>query len=274
MKALATLSLITILGMGGTYLAIEPIPTPVPIVQLPQETIAPLEIARKATFDIVLDDYGTAGSAILVGRVKLENGNYRYRALTAYHVVEAMAKTWTSQSMTMTFQPEFHGPYLQFVLDVEDIDWAIPAHDWASFTFESEHKLECVEIASKLEFESIKAFEPIYIVACKGGGYGQQCGEGIISTTHNTGIFPKQQAKSEYAWNKHPNKFFRISPAVWFGDSGGAVFNKDGKLIGIINGLTIGDGWGNPVPHSAVSLKTYIILDVTQHSKDFFKIED
>lgn len=272
MKALLALSLVAVLGIGTTYLAQEP----ATIIQQ-EEGVSPLEKARRSTFLIALTDYGVGGSAVLVGRKKLDNGGYRYTALTAYHVVDDMAKkiaedkTIASHTMEMMFQPDFHGAPLRAKLDIDDIEWAIPAHDWATIIFEMDHKISCSQLATEEEFKAIKPFEKIYAVGC-GGPYGQHCREGIIGATHNEYHDPQMVNKYSSSWNRYPEKFFRPYISGWYGDSGGGVFNKEGKLIGIINGASIMAGYRIPVAHSMTALKAHVILDVTH--KDFFLVED
>jgi len=282
MKALLVLSALVATGIGGGYATQQAIPPQEPTAVVSTTpavvTISPLERARQASFDIVLVNDGFSGSAVLISRMNLEDGSYRYRALTADHVIESMAKdiatngVAASREMTLTFQLDFHGAPIQITLNVDDIGWSIPAHDWASFTFDSELRLECADVASQEDFETIKAFEPIYLVAC-GGPFGQQCRKGIISATHNAGVYPLQQLMSPYPWNQSPENFFRYSMPIWYGDSGGPIFSKEGKLIGIVNALTMG-GRGGPVPHSGVALKAHVVRDIVAASKDFFLVED
>lgn len=247
------------------------------IVDQQSQTVSALEKARQASFDIAMKDYNIGGSAVLVSRIKLENGRYLYRALTAYHVVVKMAKALktnsekASRSMLMTFQPKFHGEQLQIQLDIKDIEWAAPTNDWAAFTFESEHKLECALVATKKEFEAIEPFEDIYGVAGAGPG-GQQLRRGIIGMTHRVDVNYKTQKSHGWVWNHRPNDFFRAAFPIWYGDSGGAVLNKHGKLIGIMNALEIYNEL--PVSHLNIILKTYVIRDAVQHNPDFFKIEN
>lgn len=277
MKALV-LSLVTTLGVGGVYLTQEPIVLP-PVIQ--QEVISPLENARRATFLIALPTYRISGSATLVGRKKLDDNNYRYTALTAYHVIEDMAKkiaedkTTADHTIEMMFQPSFHGKPLRITLTIDDIGWMVPSYDWAAIMFEMEHKISCVELATREEFNAIKSFERIYAVGC-GGAYGQHCRYGIIGATHNEHKDIEGQTVSPQPWNLRPESFFRPYINVWYGDSGGAVYNKEGKLIGIINAFGIVHrGFDQmPVPHSAIALKAYVVLDIIKDSKDFFLVQD
>lgn len=286
MKPLLALAAIVVVGVWAEAKLTETSPTPTAITVVNQ--LDKLERARQASFEIKLVDYRTGGSAVLVGRTNLANGKYRYRALTAYHVVDDMAKNpidifmgpilgKRSKTVILTFQPEFHGEPFQVKLDIDDVDWAVPAHDWASFTFDLEHKLACVEVATEAEFKSIRAFESIYLVGSP-AVFGQRCRQGIIGSTHNISTIPHRQIVSEYPWNQHQEKFFHPSFPIWYGDSGGAIFNKDGKLIGIINGFTImmkiAPGVVIPVTHSGAALKAHLIHDIVEHSENFFKVED
>lgn len=280
MKPVLVLSLVTALGIGGAYLAVEPV-TPLPVISQIQE-ISPLERARRSTVLLYLTDYNSGGTATLVGRKKLDNGSYRYRALTAYHVLRGMfdkitkGKADTSKKITLMFQPTFHGAPLRLKLDIDDIDWASPTEDWVSFTFNSIRKLTCAKVATKTEFLAIKSFEKIYAIGA-GGLYGIMCRDGIMGSTHNEYLDKDTQLKDDSRpWNQQPHKFFRPYVNVWYGDSGGGVFNKDGKLIGIINGFNMMFmGWDQvPVTHSGVAIKAYIIKELASPSKDFFLIED
>lgn len=272
MKVAAAFCLITALGMGGAYFTQDTITQePITVIQ----EVSPLERARQATFLLLLPDFRTSGSATLVGRKKLEDGKYLYRALTAHHVVDDMAKGMAenklkaSHKVELMFQPSFHGKPLRMNLNIDDIDWAIPAHDWATFTFTSNYKLPCVEVATEEEFKAMKAFDRIYAVGC-GAGYGQQVREGIMGATHNEYIDLKEQlTHCQYPWCKNPERFFRPAVNIWYGDSGGAIYNKSGKLIGIINGFSRGG-----VSHLAIALKAHTIHDVVMYSPDFFLVED
>lgn len=279
MKSVLVLLLITTLGIGGTYLANEPVASSPVIIQA--EEISPLERARRSTVLLYLTDYDSGGTATLIGRKKLDDGGYRYRAVTAYHIIQGMIEKITkngaqaNRKITLMLQPRFHGASLKLQFDIEDIDWASPPEDWASFTFESTHYLTCAEVATKAEFLDIKPFEKIYAIGA-GGLYGPMCRDGIMGATHNEYLNSEIQIKNKLPWNKQPHKFFRPYINTWYGDSGCGVFNKDGKLIGIINGFGMMlEGWDRvPVTHSGVAIKAYIIKELASLNKDFFLIED
>ena len=277
MKVSLILALVAIIGMSSPYLIQEPA-TPVVIQQT--KTVAALERARRATFLLALPGYNISGSAILVGRKKLDNGLYHYRALTAHHVVRGMYKAFLEDKikadhrLELMFQPNFHGKPLRIALLIEDIDWANAIEDWSSITFSMPHKISCALVANKQEFEAIKPFEKIYAIGC-GGGYAQLCRDGVIGSTHNEFINHKEQVTHTKSYERHPHRFFRPYMNVWYGDSGGGVFNKQGKLIGIMNAYGMMRDWGaGPVTHSIIAFKTHILKDLVSGNKNFFLIED
>jgi len=277
MKGALILFIIAVVGLGGMYLTQEPV---VELYTAPQSIKATsLEIAQRATFLISFMSYNVSGSATLIGRKNMADNKYRYRALTAYHVVRPMSlalikdKAKADHTMQVMFQPRFHGEPLRKQVLVNDIEWAIPSNDWAAFSFDMSDKMDCAQLATKEEFEAIKPFETIYAVGCGGQPYGQHCRQGIMGATHNEhgDVYRQKTANKPPPWNRHPKRFFRPYISVWYGDSGGAVYSKQGKLIGIINGFGIMGGWA-PVTHSTVAFKTYIMLDVVP--KNFFLVED
>jgi hypothetical protein len=280
MKPALVLSLVTALGIGGAYLVGEPRTAPVVIVQQ-ERAIPALEKARRSVFKVHMPKQKGSGTAILIGRTKLTNGNYRYRALTAQHVLRQMMKDFekdkstANYAMDLMFQPDFHGAPLKISVNIHNIDWANVIEDWASFTFDMSHKISCAPVATKAEFESIKPFEVIYAVGCGGRYAGQHCRKGIIGATHNEerdSIAEQFKRGKGRTWNRRPSSYFRPYINIWYGDSGGAVFSKDGKLIGLINGYVLMGNYG-PVTHSAVAVKAHLIREVTKNNPGFFLVE-
>ncbi len=281
MRLLQVLLIAAIGISAGAYVAQEPSPVQSLIIQ-GNDTMTLLDRARRSTCMVTLPAYNSGGSAVLVSRKKIDDNQYKYRALTAHHVVKDMVKAFAkdkleaNHDLLLMLQQEFHGAPIRIKLIVDDIPWAVLAHDWAVITFTTVYKLDCVEVATEEEFRAIKPFEKIYAVAYA-KGYGQHCREGIIGTTHNEHWNVESQMKEgTEPWYRLPNYFFRPQMSVWYGDSGGGVFNKDGKLIGIINAFGIMAQTGftiTPVTHSPVALKTYLIRDVVRASKNFFLVE-
>lgn len=280
MKARA-LAFTTILltGIGGTYVAEQPQPQPqqLPAVEKQEVQLPPLERARRAVFNISMPENG-GGTAVLVSRTRTANG-YKYKAVTAFHVLddyddELMKNEELSDKVTLIFQPTFHGDQLILNVKPELMTWALPAYDWAMFTFETEHKLECVEVATQERFEEIVAFETVYIVGC-GGPFGQTARTGTIGSTHNIGTHRLLQSSSSMPCNQHPTRFFKLSTPVWYGDSGGAILNQHGELIGLLNGFSTVTRFNEVVTHSGVCLKMHVIRDIILPLEpDFFKVED
>jgi hypothetical protein len=152
----------------------------------------------------------------------------------------------------------------------------LPRWDWSTFTFESPYYLECVQLATRKEFKQIKPGEAIYGM---GGDNNRDLllRKGIIGATHNVYPSPiiekRHQKYGPSPWDKYPNAFFRPFTPIWYGASGGGVFNKDGKLIGIYTALNL-RGFG-PIPHGAVALKGYLVLELAKKfSPQFFMIEN
>ena len=280
MKVAATVLLTaTLLGVGGAHMIQEPAP-PVVITQAQQTATSALENARRSVVKIILPAHFSSGSATLIARKTLKNGQYRYRALTAMHVVQRMMtafqkdKSKASHAMKVVLQPSFHGGPLKVDVNIEDIDWASSSEDWASFTFVMSHKASCAPVATKAEFEAIESFEKIYAVGCPGYHGGQLCRQGLLGATHNEewDLLKQYTERNNRDWNRAPHKFLRASIGMWYGDSGGAIFNKDGKLIGVINGFTILGNF-HPVTNSTVAIKAHLIREVAQNNKDFFLVE-
>lgn len=269
MKAVSiVLSALVLTGLSATFIAQMPEPESPPVVVV--EVIDPLEQARQASFDIDMPE--GAGSAVLVARSNLGDGSYRYKALTAHHVITEIVADPENKSCTFTFQPDFHGPHLRIIAEI-DIGWTVPSDDWASFQFTATELLECAEVATREEFEAINAFDPIYFVASY-GPFGPQCRKGIIATTHNVGVYAEAQKISDLPWNQRPENFFRFTMHIWYGDSGGPIFTEHGKLIGMGNAFTVGGGFKQNVTHSGVAIKAHVIRETVVDTKDFFKIED
>jgi hypothetical protein len=276
MKVAAAITIITALGLGGAFMTADPPPAPVAI----QKEISPIEKARRATFLILFPKHNYAsGTAVTVARKKLKDGSYRYRAITAYHVIHGVAKAIVKdaakadRSLTIMLQPSFHGLPLRLKIKLDDIEWALPSHDWAAFTFDTTQKIECVQLATEAEFKAIGFEDNIYLVGAADRD-APHIRAGNIGATHNQNLNLERQLKQPWAWCKYPNAFFRPAINVWYGDSGGGIFNKDGKMIGIVIGYGMVDQYRRPVTHSTIALKAHIILEMTKHSKDFFLVED
>ena len=272
-SAVTLLTLVTMFGVGGTYLGQEPDI----LCKVVVTTVTPLENARRASVGIRLAHHESGGSATLIARKKV-GGLYRYTGLTAQHVIANMLTELQEKmdeadmSMELFVQPRFHGKATRIKITVETIPWSVLGRDWAFFTFTIPQKLACASLADRKKFESILPWEDVYVIGC-GGGFLQFHRKAQIGSTHNEHMDLKSQATSEHAWNQHQRDYFRLNTNIWYGDSGGSVFNKDGELIGLINAFGFMNGW-RPVTHSGIALKVYTVLELAGTSKNYFLIED
>ena len=274
MFKLTVLTTLAFLSLGATFaIAQEPIETKEEVKV--EEQIDPRERVRRATFDMFMTGEEISGTAFLVSRKKVYGKDrYLYRAITAFHVVSHIARDPQADSAIIaTFQPEFHGAMLQIYSYIQEVDWAIPIHDWASFTFESNNKLECAELATKEEFESVTPFDTIYMIGAM-GRYGQLVRKGTMGATHSRSIF--KEVDDELIINNvkiDAGKFFRSGFTGWYGDSGAPVFTEDGKIIGVFSFFLL-VGREQVVYNSSAFMKAHIIRDVVSTDKQFFLVEN
>lgn len=271
----------------GIFLGVVAILPPSTSSNMTTTQISPLERAVKSSMLIRYKNedvkskqtYWRGGSATLISRLKKKD-IYQYRALTAYHVIQFMQAeikargAKANRKMLLVMQNDWHGQPVELNIKVT-LDWTLPRWDWSTFTFESPQYLECVQLATRKEFKQIKPGEEIYGMGGD-GSRGLLLRKGIIGATHN--IYPSpviekyHQQNSLMSWDQYPNAFFRPFTPIWYGASGGGIFNKSGKLIGMYSALNI-RGFG-PVPHGAVALKTYLVLELAkQFSPQFFVID-
>jgi hypothetical protein len=82
---------------------------------------------------------------------------------------------------------------------------------------------------------------------------------------YSTGVYEENQV-----WNKTHN-FHQVSARLYFGDSGGAVFNSQGELIGIVQGIDIALGANGSVTTGEKSYASSIIPeDLTPKARTKF----
>ena len=275
MKYMTRVAFILVIGCWGAFLT----PGCAPSAKSPiHPAISKLEHARRSVCVFHNLDTKSSGTAFMVGRTKVEMG-YKYRGLTNFHVINDLTKAIATGGIAslpdikLTFQPTFHGEPLRVTIRLEDIDWTDPNSDWASFIFVMEPYVECVELATREEFIQLKAFEEVYLIGA-GASWIPHCRVASMGMTHNQyHDLAIQQKPSHGPWNLHPNRFFRPDVSIWYGDSGGPIINKDGKVIGMITAFGF-NNMGIVVTHAGVALKTHLIRDIVSSSKDFFKVEE
>lgn len=284
MRGYAPFILATAVGLGVVFSCIPPIesrlkPVTVEAIAAPQSPVN-LKQALHSTFILKLAQHEFGGSTCtLISRVKMEDGKYRYRGLTAHHVLDnyldVLAKDPKADN-SITLVSLGWDKELEFTTKIES-DWALPIRDWATFTFISQRYLPCAVVGTKESFDALDMTDDIYIV-----GNDASMGLMVRKTTiaSPTNKFPTH-VKSEvrlgpFPWFAHPEDFFRIMSFIWYGCSGGGVYNDRGELIGVINAMGIfGGHHDDPTGFPAIALRAHVIRDlVIESNPSFFLIED
>lgn len=264
--------------MGLGLLAYLLIPQQQPTPSVPQlaialtvqhESVDPIKDATSSVFEIRFNDLRQGGTAFLVGRHRVDENTFRYNAITASHVLENLknrqAADPTASMMThMSFNP-WNAPMLEAELPIS-IEWFVPAHDWACFTFELQADLPCLQLATNEEINLSSPVEPVYI-------FGSEDLEGVIIHATNiaalTNRYPTPgpgQFNPLYRpepWLQNFEEFLRLDRRVIPGASGGAVLNESGHVIAIVIAY-----WNN----TCLALKASVIVDQAS-ATDLFVVE-
>lgn len=265
-------------SIAGMYtLVSSSIPTPPPHVVVVAGD--PLTEAIKSAVTIRLDFLGGSGTGVLIGRTKLENGNWKYMVLTAHHVMDRLRDAMKEhpdqldevKKITLVYQAHFHAPLTLLHTSIVDFHWMVPASDWAIFSIELADRLPCAQLATKEEFESIQPYDHIYGMGSDGSD-GLFFREGVIASTNGTqpfiGLFGYQ-----YPWDVSQEYFFRAYHGIYYGASGGPVFTRQGKIIGIYNGFVHLQS-GQPITNLCVVLKGHVVREILEKANsDITKVE-
>ena len=227
----------------------------------------PLTEAIKSAVMIHFVD--STGTGVLIGRKKLENGNWRYAVMTAYHVVDSIRERLVQEpeneaiikQLVLVYQEHFHAPLTKVRTSVVDFEWMIPNMDWAIIIVDLPVKLPCAQLATRQEFESIQPYDHIYGVGSDGSD-GLFFREGVIASTNGTQPFIDAV---EYPWDSNQDAFFRAYHGIFYGASGGPVFSRQGKIIGIYNGF-VHLHRGSPVTNVCIVAKAHLATEALVHS--------
>jgi len=236
-----------------------------------------LTTAIRATVMIDFSNGDNCGSAILIGRERKEDGTWKYHALTCHHIIQHWLQFVMQQhpndeeeaqsykALRVTAQEDFHGEPIVFNTELASIECQFPYQDWAIISFDIPQKLQCAILATSKQFKDIQPFEPIYAMG-NDDGRGLYAKQGIIAITHN--VVPEnalEEREVNSPWNKIPDLFFRPSINAWFGASGGAVYQKDGYVIGMLSALSITTKVGHYrvfASYSCVASKVHLIREI------------
>jgi hypothetical protein len=206
--------------------------------------------ASKSVVMIHLDKFHSGGTGTLIGRSRVDEDTWEYNVLTAYHVVESMLDALRAldataskeeidniKSITIGNRNGFHSKIVLYSTKMNSSSWLIPTQDWAIFSIHLDVKLPCAELATRSEFNSITPFEKVY-----GIGADMLRGiftrDGYISSTDCVEPF-HTTADPSAPWLVKPDMFFRPFHTIHPGASGGPIFNKSGKIIGIYIAVSI-----------------------------------
>jgi len=287
MKGIAPVVLATAVGLGVVFSClpattkVEHLP-PMRVVEAVASSTpaADLQQAVHSTFGLRLAQHEFGGaSCTLVSRVRMEDGKYRYRALTAHHVLDTYLDAVTADPeadnettlISLGWDEE-----LEFTVQIQS-DWILPIRDWASFTFVSERYLPCAVVGTRESFDALNITDDVYII-----GNDNIMGLTVRKTTigaptHRMPTHVRSRfALSDHPWHSHSEDFFRMMSFLWYGCSGGGVYSSNGELIGVINAMGIFGGFHNdPTGFPAIALRAHVIRDlVIESNPGFFLIED
>lgn len=240
-----------------------------------------LDRAISSAVMIKLVHHKKGGSGVLIGKKKIAQDKYRYNVLTACHVIEEFLQRDPvgmdfdqineTKKLAIVVQDGFHNEPVICESTLINIEWSAPEKDWAIFSCHLPHDMPCAKLASRKEFESIKPFEHIFGVAGD-DLQGLLCKEGIIAATHNIEPYANQANAKIIPWDKYAKEFFRPDHNIWLGASGGPIFSKDGRLIGIYAALTMGST--QPIAHASVAYKVHYIKELIDFSQPHLIIEE
>lgn len=151
-------------------------------------------------------DQTGAGTGILVARKQLENKKFLYTILTCHHM-----KSNSSYKVRLYNGETYYASYIKSNYNT-DLMW---------LTIES---LVDINVANLGKLPDYKAGEEVVVCGL---------GEKLLCTPDQTTIRKFKTKLCPYY-----DSYIHLESPVINGDSGGGVFNTDGKLIGIVSG-----GW-------------------------------
>jgi hypothetical protein len=116
-----------------------------------------------------------------------------------------------------------------------------------------DEKFNPVRLMTTKEWDRITLYEAMYLVSCG-------LGNSPYITNGNLASVNKQETRMTFTAN------------TIFGSSGGGIYNKDGKLVGIVNAIQIArlHGFMHPVPHKALGIPLPAILNTFKETKYAF----
>lgn len=203
-----------------------------------QQASSPIAEALKSVCEVRIPEITNGGTMFLVGRKHLEDGTYRYVAITAAHVLDDLiASPNKTHSAHICFSVWGAGME-EYVVEFS-VGWFVPAHDWATVEFVLPVLKPCLQLASKQEIDSVTPEQDVYTT-------GSAMLDGVI--VHKTNIaslnnlYPtpdrehgqRDPSTSPSPWHRLAEEYMRLDHESIPGDSGCPVFNSAGRVIGMV----------------------------------------
>jgi len=131
-------------------------------------------------------------------------------------------------------------------------------HDLALIEIQTapDEKFYPVRLATTKEWDKVTLYEAMYLVSCG-------LGDSPYITNGNLSSVNKKETKMTLTAN------------TIFGSSGGGIYNKEGKLVGIVNAIRIThlNGFMHPLSHKALGIPLPAVLDAFKDTKFKFIFE-
>lgn len=233
--------------------------------------------ATRAVVMIRLNGYGSGGSGTIIGRTKVDEDTWRYKILTAHHVIDSIldgihgatpeSNLSAIRSITIGNRDGFHQPIRLFDTALNETDWSVPSQDWAIFSCDIDAKLHFAVLGTREEFNAVLPYENVY-----GVGADRMRGifirDGFISSTNCVEPFHIDPT-SKAPWDVNPELFFRPFHIIHFGASGGPIFSKNGKIIGLYNAVGVEQTSPFTVEElkgMAIALKTFTVQEMLSNT--------
>jgi serine protease Do len=194
----------------------------------------------------------SAGSGIIVS----QDANYIYVATNNHVVVN-------SQSLTVTFCDD-NAVSAEVVGTDAETDLAVIKVKVSDIDSSTINKIKVATLGSS---DNLSVGESAIVIG-NALGYGQSVTTGVISATNR-----EVTLQNEESGGKYTNKLIQTDAAVNPGNSGGALLNMNGEVVGIISAKysdTSVEGMGYAIPISSASSIIQKIMngETIDHSKD------
>lgn len=222
--------------------------------------IANFEIQRNPLYPSADDTKAKAGSGVIY---KLDKDTGNAYIITNYHVVyhsEAMAEDKISKNIEIYLyglESESYAIEAEYVGGSFNYDIAVLKVTGSALLKEAP-----VRAAETSDSELLRTLDTVIAI-------GNAEGEGFSATKGNVSV------ESEYLTMTGPDKrtdinirVIRVDTPINEGNSGGGLFNREGKLVGIVNAKKIGEKIDNIAYAIPINLAVAVAENIIYHSAD------